>query len=157
MKLRISNNKNYAVEFDANDIEMFREQGLSALRSFRIATERRVHRGEIHKTVSWFESGTVHFQDDDKIWLNPGIQKRLDSLESFPGLITFEAHPIEVPFVEADSWQDAAHQDEIWFLASLETNWSMFVDAFNYARDLSAVVMGTMDQIDRENNRDSNG
>ena len=93
MKLRWSNNTDFAVTFEANDLESFRRQALSAMRSFRIATERRVHRCEIHKTVSWFQSANLHVSNDiETDWYNPGLIKQTDS-----GVQFFEPITVMLP------------------------------------------------------------
>jgi len=69
MKLRLSNSKNFAITFNATDVNEFYEQAVSALRSFRIQTERRVHQGEIKTTRSWFENVELHvYSETFNIW-----------------------------------------------------------------------------------------
>jgi hypothetical protein len=49
MKLRWTDGRTYAETFTANDEQSFVDNGTPALRVFRVATGRRVHRGEVHR------------------------------------------------------------------------------------------------------------
>src|SRR3989304_256752 len=104
MKLRWSNNHNLDIQFEANDPDEFYDNCRSALMSFRTATERRVHRGEIHKTVSWCENGNLGVYDaHSRQWFLPEGETHFMETESF-GRIGINHHfRVEAPFVEANS------------------------------------------------------
>jgi len=145
MKLRWSNNTDFAVTFEANDLESFRRQALSAMRSFRIATERRVHRGEIHKTVSWFQSANLHVSNDiETDWYNPGLIKQTDS-----GVQFFEPITVMLPWAEANSPTEQHPRDEMWFCANAEKYWQACVDTYKWLQAFNLMVMRVGDEIDR--------
>jgi len=69
MKLRFSNGKDFAITFGATNVNEFYQQAVSALRTFRTQTERRIHQGEIGKTRSWFENVELHvYSETFNIW-----------------------------------------------------------------------------------------
>lgn len=76
MKLRFNNGKDQAVEFEANDLNSFIEQGISALRTFRILTQRRIHQAEIEKNRLWFDKPELHVQGENGSWLDLGLIKQ---------------------------------------------------------------------------------
>lgn len=71
MKLRWSDGHSYAETFEANDRESFIENSMAALRVFRLATGRMVHRGEIHQNEFWGVMPELHVYVDGR-WLAPG-------------------------------------------------------------------------------------
>jgi hypothetical protein len=60
MKLRWSNNTNYAVEFYANTPDEMVANGMVALKKYREHEYRRIHRGEIHKTQNLYGKANLH-------------------------------------------------------------------------------------------------
>jgi len=149
MKLRWSNNTDFAVTFEANDLASFRQQALSAMRSFRIATEYRVHRGEIRKTVSRFPSATLHVGNDIETgWYNPGIIKQTES-GGLQGLQFFDPITIMLGVGEANSPADQHPRDEIWFLANADKYWQACVDTYRWLQALNLMIMQVGDEIDR--------
>jgi hypothetical protein len=145
MKFRFSNGKDFAVTFDASDINSFADQAASALRSFRIQTERRVHRGELHKTVSWFETTQLHMQTDfdTDLWL--AIARK-------------RAAWTELPSSETNDLSERFSQDERWFTENLTELWVDIVNTFEARRRLSEFLMGFGDTLrkltDNDNNED---
>jgi hypothetical protein len=84
MKLRWSNGHDFEMQFEANDPESFQDNCTSALASFRTATERRVHRGEIHKTISRFESCELGVYDPPSTnWYLPSGEANALETKSF--------------------------------------------------------------------------
>lgn len=145
MKLRFSNGKDFAITFDANDEASFAEQGMSALRSFRIATERRVHRGEIHKTVSWFDSAFLGLYDENhRQWYHPGEIKALES-----GLSFFEPRPVVAPRNEAEDIEAKHREDEFWIAANASRIWGWCYDCWRWGQALNLQIMQICDRLDK--------
>ena len=155
MKLRFSNGKDFAFTFEANDLPSFREQGLSALKSFRIATERRIHRGEIHKTVSWFDRPTLHLYDEEQEqWLNLGLKKSMNTI-SFGEIAFFEPRQVEMPGYEAFTIDEQFRQDEIWFLENSDAIWQMCIDTWEWGNALNLQIMKFGDDLHRYTENES--
>jgi hypothetical protein len=66
MKLRWTDGKTYAETFTANDEQSFIDNGTLALRVFRVATGRRVHRGEVHRNEFWGVIPQLHIEVDGR-------------------------------------------------------------------------------------------
>jgi hypothetical protein len=165
MKLRWSNGHNFAFEFEANDPGSFYTQALSALRSFRIASHRRVHRGEIHKTVVWCEGCSLGVYDEEsKNWLYPtGEAKRLET--QLFGSISINRHfDVRVPFSESDSDGDLLLDTRFDLIcldsASIEALrlndrtvsdriWNLCVGVYQHGQALNAFTMSVGDVIDK--------
>jgi hypothetical protein len=162
VKLRWSNERDNAVEFEANDPASFLDQGASALRSLRMLTERRVHRGEIGRTVSWYSPAALHVYDDfsDRGWTNPGRIKGTET-ETHPDqisvaeisaaapLVYFEPVRISPPGHEADDITGMHRQDAAWLAANVERIWSAVVDTRTWIMALTTQVMSLDDELRR--------
>lgn len=149
MKLRWSNQKDFDVTFEANDTESFTENGLSALRSFRISRERRVHRGEIHKTVSWCEPGYLHIWDAERsTWYNPG-----EIRETSKGISFFEPHSVLADFAEGESLDDIKNRDVTWFTEQASKLWQWCYDTWAWGNALNLTVMQVGDELQKEIDR----
>lgn len=67
MKFRVSNLRNHAVEFFADEVDEF-EQGLKlAIRDFRHSqkTYRKIHRGEIREDRYRFDTAIIHVWNNE--------------------------------------------------------------------------------------------
>ncbi len=165
MKLRWSNGHNFAFEFEVNNPDSFHEQALSALRSFRIARYRRVHRGEIHKTVVWCEGCSLGvFDEDSRNWYYPEGEPQALDTQSW-GTLSLNRHfDARIPFVESDSLE-SMHANcnfdlicldppriESLDLSEREASdrlWNLCVGVYQHSNALSALVMSVGDAIDK--------
>ncbi len=157
MKLRFSNGHDFAIEFEANDPESFYREGWIAIREFRIATARRVHRGEIHKTVYWFESATLHIADETGRWFGTGTIETLNSPgSSLDGAGFFVRHPVELHWAEADDTEAILQRDKEKFDAEHDRIWQMCIDSYQWSDALNTTIMQVGDTIDKhlENKQD---
>lgn len=149
MKLRWSNNRNYAMPFEANDLGSFQEQALSALRSFIIATERRMHRGEIHKTVSCMEMVSLHiYLDDAHGWYNPGLIKATDTA-SFGRIQRFQPLDVSMPYAEADDLAGLFDKAGRWFSDGAPRYWQACFECWQWINSINLLVMQIDDEIGR--------
>jgi hypothetical protein len=149
MKLRWSNEYDLAFAFEANSIETLQREGLSAMRLFRTATERRVHRGEIHKTVSWFKQATLHIRDENHdAWFGLGFIRHLDG-GALSGAAFWTPSPVRLAWREANSLTDALTQDELWFITNVEHIWQLCIDTHQWGDALNLTVMKLGDDLDR--------
>ncbi len=165
MKLRWSNGYNFEFEFEANTPASFHEQALSALRSFRIAQHRRVHRGEIHKTVFWCGGCSLNVYDDaNHQWYYPAGEPTSLDTKSFGSLSINRHFDVRVPFVEAASL-DNLHADYKFDLIGLDSVyvehldlgnrdasdriWNLCMGVYQHINELSAFVMSVGDVIDK--------
>lgn len=144
MKLRWSNNKNFFISFEANDLESFTNESKSALRLFRAISERRVHRGEIKKTVSWFDFPALHIEDKNGGWMNPGLIKRIDNGFSF-----FEPRVITIKTFEAENAEKIHVSDNSWIEKNAGTIWTMCCDGWRWMDGLNVATMLVGDEINR--------
>lgn len=162
-KLRFSNLKNRAEVFEANDLDSFTYQAKIAARIFRIATERRVHRGEIHKTVSWFESAELQVYDENhNQWCNLGEIKQIDN-----GLQFFEPMTVELPWMELNSLDELqpdprviirqqcgiAYEDTTLQLA-VGRVWQICIDTWRWGDALNLSIMQLGDELSRKTERE---
>lgn len=143
MKLRFSNGKDYATTFDACDLAEFRENGLAALRVYRAATQHRVHRGEIRKTVSEFEQVQLHVADNMGVWRNLG------HIKSVVGRQFFDSFTIRFD-LRADSLEDMHALDCALFSRSAKTMWQGAVDAWRWLQAFNDLVTGVGDALERD-------
>lgn len=161
MKLRWTNGHNYEMQFDANDPESFARNSVSALRSFKIATERRVHRGEIHKTVSRFESCMLGVYDEHtRQWHNPEGEPNVIDTESFGRIAIARHFKIESPGLDADTLTDALQDTGVNLICldpftfektSLATDsdrvWNMCITAYQHAANANSFLNGMVDDM----------
>jgi hypothetical protein len=97
--MRFSNGKNFAITFESSDVNEFLDQSISALKRFRIQTEKRIHKGEIKKTVSWFENPELHvYSETLQVWQDMSIIKGAYR-ETFKIHFTNQADNIDEIFV----------------------------------------------------------
>ncbi len=145
MKLRFSNGKNYALTFECNDLESFRSAALSALRSFRMMTERRVHQGEIHKTRSWFEKPELHvYSEFSEDWLGLGL------LRSSPTSGWAYRDPFTIRFsTQADDLDEICEEDRALFERSSELFWQGVIGSWEWSKHLGTTLMILGDEIDK--------
>ncbi len=174
MKLRWSNGHSFSFEFEANDPDSFYEQALSALRSFRISRHRRVHRGEIHKTVIWCEGCSLSVYDDDnRIWYYPEGESTSIETKSF-GVLGINRHfDVRFPFVEANS-MDSLYANYKFDLVCLDPSliepldlsdratsdrvWNLCYGVYEHGQALHTFVMSIGDVIDKHlENEQENG
>lgn len=140
MKLRWSNGRDYADVFDAVDEETFIANGLAALRVFRLATHRQVHRGEIHRNELWFDHPELHVQFDGDRWMSPGTIKRGDRWSYFD--------PFRVLFLHntAGTIDEINAADAAQLTQSASRWWAGCVDAYRWSGALDAMLM-TVDDV----------
>ena len=166
MKLRWSNGHDLDIQFEANDPDEFYDNCMSALRSFRTATERRVHRGEIHKTVSWCESGNLGVYDEDtRQWYLPVGEPGFVNTESFGKLSISRHFKVEAPFVQADTIDDARADYAINLICldpggfakldllrreDSDRIWNLCIGAYQHARDIRSFVDGFEQDFEAE-------
>lgn len=145
MKLRFSNTKNVSIEFDAAGRDEFVREGLAALRVFRAATQHRVHRGEIRRTVSEFDACEMHVADRMGRWMGLGHVDPMDT-EAFGRISVF--NPFTIRFSSrADSLDDMHRIDAELFDRSADTFWRGAVDSWNHSNNLNDFVQGVTDQL----------
>lgn len=150
MKLRISNRKDFSVEFLACSDNEFCDSVKQAAVEFREHEYRSVHRGEIGKTVIWANSGYLGVFDElSGNWYNPGQIK-----QTVTGLAFFEPREIQVlPFRESDTLESVLLQDEFSVNATYAQIWSMCVDVWKWGLALNNCVQETMYMLDEEDDR----
>ena len=163
MKLRFSNRQDFDVQFEANDLDSFRRNAMSALRSFRITTERRVHRGESGKTVSWFGVGGLDIYDEhNRQWYGPEGEPHFIETESF-GRIGIASHfKLEIPFLETAALDEALADDRLKLIGIDPTSfehvhlltdegrvWNMCVAAYRHAQDNSTFLDNLSDDFNK--------
>lgn len=142
MRLRFSNVKDYAQTFIANDLDSFRREAIVALRIFRAATYRKVHRGEIKRDELWFDKVELHLEIDGR-WLHPGLIKQTES-----GTDYFE--PYQVRFALSAPDLDAIHMSDLdIFERSGELIWQGVHDCWRWNGALDAMLMTIGDDIER--------
>lgn len=145
MKLRFSDTKSLAIEFEAADRDEFVREGLAALRVFRAATQHRVHRGEIRRTVSWFDSCELHVADRMERWLGLGRVEPMDT-EAFGRVAVFTPFTVRFSY-SADSLDDMHRIDAELFDRSADTFWKGAVDSWSHSNSLNDFVQGVTDQL----------
>lgn len=101
MKLRWTDGRTYAETFTANNEQSFIDNGTPALRVFRVATGRMVHRGEVHRDEVSGVISQLHIEVDGR-WFTPGHIKHTDSGTAF-----FEAVPGGIPSQHGRYGRDA--------------------------------------------------
>lgn len=144
MKLRFSNGHDHETIFSACDLAEFRENGLAALRVFRAATQHRVHRSEIRKTVSEFESVQLHVADQMGNWRGLGHIKR-----GFLGHEFFDSFTVRFD-MRADSLDDMHTLDRALFKRSEKTMWQGAVDSWRWSQAFNDLVTGLGDTLRRD-------
>jgi hypothetical protein len=145
MKLRFSNTKNVSIEFKAADRDEFVREGLAALRVFRAATQHRVHRGEIHKTISEFENCELHVASQMGVWCGLGNVEPM-ATESFGRISVFTPFTVRFSY-SADSLDDMHRIDAELFDRSADKFWRGAVDAWNHANNLNNFVQEVADKL----------
>jgi hypothetical protein len=165
MKLRWSNNHNFAFEFEANDPDSFYEQAFSALRSFRISQHKRVHRGEIHKTVVQCEACSLHVYDGDNgNWYSPAGEAKSIDTQSF-GTISIKHHfNVQFDHLSADSLADLQTNLKFSLISfdpirverldlrdrtASDRIWNLCIGVYQQSRDMNAFIMNVGDAIDK--------
>jgi hypothetical protein len=149
MKLRFSNGKSFEVTFHACDLVEFVHEGKAALRVFRAATQHRVHRGEIHKTVSEFDPCELHVQDRMGGWHGLGHIDPLDTKSSFGVVSIFS--PFTIRFrLRADSLDDMHRLDAELFNRSAPTFWRGAVDSWTQSNNMHTMIQDIDDALNVE-------
>lgn len=142
MRLRFSNLKNKDFLFDANDTDSFMENGLSALRSFRIMTEKQYHDGKQHKNRSSFDIPCLHIQPDDEAnWYNIGCIKTQN------GLSFWEPVSINFPLL-ADSIEQIFELDKTFFASTACELWQCCYDTWRWYRGLNNLLNTMSDALE---------
>jgi len=163
MKLRFSNRHDFDVQFEANDLASFRENGMSALRSFRISSERRVHRGEIRKTVSWFDGGEIGVYDEHaKQWYNLEGDAKFIETESFGTVGIAQHFRLEVPVLETATLAEALADDrlnlicsdplsfeQVYLLSDEGQLWNMCVNTYRHTADINTFLQNFSDDFEK--------
>lgn len=142
MKLRWSDGHSYADTFQANDEQSFVANGIAAMRVFRLATGRMVHRGETHTNEYVGVSPQLHLQIDGR-WYGPG---HIDSAgeNSWQFLKEFQVvfrHNV-APTLDA---MHAADAEQI--ATSAATWWRGVVDAWRWSGAIDAMIMEVGDML----------
>lgn len=152
MKLRFSDGIKTAVEFYAINIQEFKENGLQALAEIIPDVQRRIHRGEIHKTVVRISSIDLHYQlEGFNNWLNLGVLKTVE-LQHIGGggkYKFFEPSPYHLPCGDFDSLDNAIVNLQWRFLADSMRVWDMCLDTERWAENFNLTFMRTGDEIQR--------
>ena len=144
MKLRWTDEHSYAETFEANDTTSFIENGTAALRVFRAATGRRVHRGEIHQNEFWGVAPNLHLEIGG-LWYGPGHIEHTDS-----GLAFLNSFQVRFERDHA-STLDALHAtDAAQMVRSSETWWRGVYDAWRWSNAINAMIMAVCDGLGRE-------
>lgn len=151
MKLRFSNAKNFAITFDANDVNEFYQQAVSTLRSFRIQTERRVHQGELHQTRSWFENVELHvYSETFNIWQDLSEIKFTDEMMAYR-----QTFKMRFP-TNASNLDHICDLDKKFLDKNAVMIWRGLVDSNDWANQLNNQIMNLNDEIRRKTD-DENG
>lgn len=145
MKLRFSNTKNFAITFDANDVNEFFEQAVSALRSFRMQTERRVHQSELKQTRSWFERVELHvYSDTFNIWQDLSEIKFTDEMMAYR-----QTFKMRFPS-SASNFEHMCDLDKKFLDKNAVMIWRGLVDGNDWANQLNNQIMNFNDDIRRK-------
>lgn len=142
MKLRWSNGRNFADEFQANSRESFLQNGAASLRLFRAATYRTVHRGESGKNEFWFDKPELHVNHDGR-WYNPGHIQRTDS-----GRTYFEPKQVRMA-ISAFSLDDIHSADGEFLSIHAEEIWRGIYDLYHWVNGLDVIVGEVGDALER--------
>lgn len=145
MKLRWSDGHSYAYEFSANDPASFVENGTAALRVFRAATGRRVHRGEISAWEFWGVAPELHVgEEGDKEgrWFAPCHIEKTDTGLSY-------SKPFRTVFRENfASTLEALHAfDAAQMRESAERWWRGCYDCWRWGRALNDLSTDVGDML----------
>lgn len=147
MKLRFSNLTDYATSFEANDVASFMQEANAALRIFRAATARPIHRGEIRKNVLWFDRPSLHIFDERR-WLNLGYKKQVPT-PYLGNLLVWVLSPVDIPGHEAAFLDEQASLDASWLEEHSNQVWQKCVDTWQWVYDLGALIGTVGDDIRR--------
>lgn len=140
MKLRLSNGKDHETTFSASDIGEFTREFTAALRVFRAATQHRVHRSEIRKTVSEFEPCELHVADAMGKWYGLGTIKSTGKHSFFePFTIRFSSR--------ADSLDAMNENDSALLTRNRKLFWQGAVDSFRWAAACGNMVAEIGDKL----------
>lgn len=147
MKLRWSNGRDYAEPFSANDLETFLRNGIPALRVFRAATYRKVHRGEIHQDELWFDKAELHLEIEGR-WMHPGLIKQSDTGSQY-----FE--PFQTRFSLSAPDLDAIHESDRQTLAQFgEVYWQGVYGCWRWAGAMHDLITDISDKIEKQIDED---
>lgn len=144
MKLRFSNGKNFAITFEANNVNDFFTQAVSALRSFRMQTERRVHQSEKHQTRSWFENPELHvYSETMNVWQDLSIIKQHNDMAYRQ---TFKIHFTN----QTDSIEQIFETDRDLLDRNCAEFWRGCVDSNKWADNLNIQISNVGDIVRRK-------
>ena len=156
IKLRWSNGHSFSLRFEANDPEEFAKNSVSALRSFRLATARNVHRGELHKTVVWVDHAQLGVYDEDnKNWYLPSGEPTTIDTASFGALSIARHFRVEDTCHEWDTLENMNYdiklicQDppKIWNLNLQNPDdsariWGLCLGAYQHGKNMQSFFDG---------------
>lgn len=142
MKLRWTDGRTYAETFTANDEQSFIDNGTPALRVFRVATGRMVHRGEVHRNEFWGVIPQLHIEVDGR-WFTPGHIQHTDSGTAF-----FNPFQVVFPRNMADTVEDLHASDAAQIVESSAKWWQGVYDCWRWSGALDAMIMGVGDKLE---------
>jgi len=146
MKLRWSDGHSYAETFSANDVASFVENGTAALRVFRAATGRKVHRGEIRCDEFWGVAPELHIGgegEEEGRWFAPCHIERTESGLSYskPFRVVFE-------YDHASTLEGLHALDAAQMITSSERWWRGCYDCWRWGRALNDLVTEVGDNLE---------
>lgn len=142
MELRWSNGSNIAITFEAIDASTFANNGIAALRIFRVATERPVHRGETHTNELWYDTPELHVKIGET-WYNPG------RIKSHGEMMYFDPTPVKIPGLSAKTREEIFQNDADHINQFCQIYWQSCYDCWKWAENLNVVSMRVADMLDK--------
>jgi hypothetical protein len=129
MKFRISDNSSYATEFETEE-KSFLSDLIDASHSYRLATMRKIHQGDIHKTYYYGKPGYLHIGTMDGQWFNLG-EIQLTTSKLAPNVFDPYTAPV-LNASNADTPEMMFREDELTVSANASHLWNMAIDTMRW-------------------------
>ena len=146
MKLRWSDGHSYAEVFHAVDEESLVANGLPALRIFRLATGRMVHRGDVHRNEFWGVAPELHLEIDGR-WLSPGYIEKSDGSGPLGDVSFFKPFRVIFRHNTADTIEAMNERDAAQLATSAANWWRGVYDCWRWSGALDAMIMEVGDML----------